>query len=74
MEFSTFSIRTSPFPMQGVSGFFLIIPCFIEIPVFNANSVDFDQSPRSAMSDLGLYCFDNVWVYTALTMSGSTLF
>ena len=60
MEFSTFSIRTGPFPVQGVSGFFLIIPCFIEIPVVNANSVDFDQSLRSATSDLGLHCFANV--------------
>ena len=29
---------------------------FIEIPVFNANSVDPDQTPRSAASDLGLHC------------------
>ena len=29
---------------------------FIEIPVFKANSVDPDQTPRSAASDLGLHC------------------
>ena len=29
---------------------------FIEIPVFNANSVDPDQTPRSVASDLGLHC------------------
>ena len=34
---------------------FLVSPCFIEIPVYNANSVDPDQTPRSAASDLGLY-------------------
>ena len=33
-----------------------LLPCFIEIPVFNANSVDPDQTPRSAASDLGLHC------------------
>ena len=33
-----------------------MIPCFIEIPLFNANSVDPNQTPRSAASDLGLHC------------------
>ena len=37
-------------------GFFFLLPSFLEIPVFNANSVDFDQTPRSAASDLGLHC------------------
>ena len=31
-------------------------PCFIEIPVLNANSVAPDQTPRSAASDLGINC------------------
>ena len=35
----------------------LVLPCFIEIPEFNANSVDTDQTPRSAASDLDLHCF-----------------
>ena len=35
--------------------FLLLLPCFIEISV-NANSVDPDQTPRSAASDLGLHC------------------
>ena len=39
-----------------VSGKFLLLLCFIEIPVFNANSVDCDQSPHSVVSDLGLQC------------------
>ena len=34
-----------------------LLPCFIEIPVFNGNSVDHDQTPHSAASDLGLRCF-----------------
>ena len=40
-----------------LSGYFIIIPCFIEILVFNANSVDPDQTPRFAASYLGLHCF-----------------
>ena len=41
--------------IRGVS-LVLLLPCFIEILVFNANSVDPDQTPRSAASDLGLHC------------------
>ena len=33
-----------------------LLPCFIEIPVVNANSVDPDQTPQNAASDLGLHC------------------
>ena len=37
--------------------YFLLLPCFIEIPVLNTNSVDPNQTPRSAAaSDLGLHC------------------
>ena len=38
--------------ISGVSGQFLFLTFFIESPVFNANSVDPDQTPP----DLGLYC------------------
>ena len=41
--------------VSGVLGFFLLL-CFIEIPVFNANSVDPDQRTYSVASDLGLHC------------------
>ena len=34
----------------------LLLPCFIETPVLNANNVDPDQTPHSASSDLSLYC------------------
>ena len=50
-----------PFPVKGVSGKFLLLPCFIKkSPVFNTNSVDPDQMPHcaashSAASDLGLH-------------------
>ena len=33
----------------------LLLLCFIEILVINANSVDPDQTPRSVASDLGLH-------------------
>ena len=33
----------------------VFILCFIEISMFNANSVDPDQMPHSAASDLGLH-------------------
>ena len=33
----------------------LLLPCFVEISKFNANSVDPDQTPRSVASDLGLH-------------------
>ena len=35
---------------------FLLLPCFARIPVLYANSVDSDQMPHSAVSDLGLHC------------------
>ena len=35
---------------------FSLFLCFIEIPVFNVNSVDPDQTPQNAASDLGLHC------------------
>ena len=34
----------------------LLFLCFIEIRVRIANSVDLDQTPRNAASDLGLHC------------------
>ena len=40
---------------RRVSGQFLSLLCFIEIPVFNANNVDHDQTPRSVAFDLGLH-------------------
>ena len=39
-----------------MSGQFSLLPCFIVMPVINANSVDPDQTQRSAASDLGLHC------------------
>ena len=50
---STLSLWNSPFP---VSGQCLSLPCFIDIPVLNANSEDPDQTPLSAASYLDLHC------------------
>ena len=33
----------------------LLLPCFIAIPILNANSVDPDQTPLPVASDLGLH-------------------
>ena len=42
----------------------------MKIPVCNANSVDPDQTPRFAASDLGLHCVPNVPFYGALGING----
>ena len=55
MDFFLSSLWTDPFPIEGDSGKFSLLPYFIEIPAFNANSVDPDQPSRSAASDLGLH-------------------
>ena len=56
MDYSTFTLWTNPFPIKGMPGKFLLVPCYKEIPVFDANSVDPDQTPHSPPSDLGLHC------------------
>ena len=56
VDLSTITLWTGPFPEYGVTGYFLLLSCFVEISEFNANNVDSDQTPRSAASDLGLHC------------------
>ena len=46
---------TGAFPISGLYGLVLGLLLIIEIPVFNANSVDSDQTPRSVVSDLCLH-------------------
>ena len=41
--------------MEGVAGWFVLLPCFINIPILNENSADPDRTPRSAASVLGLH-------------------
>ena len=33
-----------------------LLPCFIAVPVLNADRVDPDQTPHSVAFDLGLFC------------------
>ena len=54
--YSISAVRIGPFPTEGVSSLFLSLPRFMEITKANANSVDPDQAPRSAASDLMLNC------------------
>ena len=56
MDSFTSSLWTDPFPKDEVSVYFLILPGFVETHAYNANSVDPDQTLRSAASDLGLQC------------------
>ena len=44
------------FSNMKVADWLIFSPCFINISIFNANSVDPDQTPRCAASDLGLNC------------------
>ena len=56
MDSSTSTLWTGPLPIEGVSVKSLLLPCFIEFPVLNTNSVDPNQTPRSVASDLCLPC------------------
>ena len=39
-----------------ISGKFLLLLYFIDIPIFNASNLDPDHMPHSAASDPGLHC------------------
>ena len=52
MKYATSTLRAGLFLIERVSGWVLLLLWLIEIPVFNAKSVDPDQTPRSAASDL----------------------
>ena len=56
VDSATATLWTGPFPFKGVSGCYFFIYIIIEIPLFIAYSVNPDQTPRSAASDLGLRC------------------
>ena len=53
---SLFPIAGCLFPGWLVCFYYLTCLCLIEIPVFNANSVEPDQMPCSVASDLDLHC------------------
>ena len=50
---------------RGVRLFFLNNTMFFEIRVFNENSVNPDQTPHNAASDLGLHCFPMTFLWDA---------
>ena len=54
IDSSTLSLWTDPFPAERRLVSF--ISSMFHNNVFNANSVDPDQAPRSAVSHLGLHC------------------
>ena len=56
VDLSTLTPWTDQFPLEGVFDYFELLPYFIEISKFNANSLDPYQTPRSAASDLDLHC------------------
>ena len=56
MDSCTVTLWSDTFPVERVSGLFLLLPYVIETPVLNANSVDSDWTPHSAASDLSLHC------------------
>ena len=43
-----------------------LFPCFIEIPEFNGNNVDYDKMLCSAASDLGLHCLPMPLLWDAI--------
>ena len=53
-----------------VSGYFILLPCFTDIPVFNANSIDPDQMPQNVASDLLLQCLLITLLGVSPTKSG----
>ena len=65
MDSSISVLWTGPFVIEGVTGKFLLSKYFIQIPVFNANIVNPDQTPRSAASDLGLHCLQISFLWDA---------
>ena len=48
-----------------MSCLFLLFACFVEISELYANSVDPDQTPQYAASDLGLHCLSMDFITNA---------
>ena len=82
MDSSTSTLWINQFLIDGMSCSFLLLQCFIEIPVFDAHSVDPDQMPRFAASDLGLHYLSmsilgnarNKWVNPSFSSYAAHLF
>ena len=56
MNSSAITLWTGLFPIAGVWLDFIMLLCFIKVPLINANSVDPDQMLHFGASDLGWLC------------------
>ena len=56
VDYSTSLFGQVRFLFLGVSSLILVLSLIIENFVFNANSIDPDQTPQNAASDLSLHC------------------
>ena len=73
---STLTLWTDPFQSKGCLVSFYYYHTLYKIPVFNANSVDPNQTPHSAASDLSLHCLPMpiLWDATVLSTSFRKMF
>ena len=55
MSSSSITLWTGPIPSEGMFDSILPLPSFIKKKSCNANSVDLNQTPRSAVSDLAVH-------------------
>ena len=66
MDTATPTLWTGPFPIEGVSGHFYIITILLKFLYLSANSVDTDQMPCFAASDMCLYCLSIILLWDAI--------
>ena len=63
MSSGLFYLKSLDKSISYIRGVWLVlVSCFEEIPEFNAKSVDPDQTPHSAASDLGLHCLPKAFL------------
>ena len=73
MDSSISTHWTRPFPVEGLSGIFsfLFLPCFIQIRVFNGNSVDLYNPSRACTVSSGhLFSIDSFYIVSNDSISG----
>ena len=56
MDSSTSTLWSGLFSVEGEPVLFLLLSCSIEIPAFNVNSAETDQTLQHAASDQSLHC------------------
>ena len=65
MDSSTLTLWSSPFLIERVSSWSLLLQCFVEIPVVNTNSVEPYKKPQTAATDLGKQCLPMLLLWDA---------